>query len=269
MLKLLLIIAGLYLLLLGAMYFGQRRLLYFPDPVRISPATVGLADVAERIIETPDGEKLVAWHGKARPGQPTLLYFHGNGGGLSVRANRFRQHLDRGRGVFMLAYRGYSGSTGAPSEAANVADARLAHAALVGQGVHPRDIILYGESLGTGVAVQVAGGKPAAGLILESPFTSIVDRAVELYPWLPVRQLVKDRYDSQRHIPQLRLPLLILHGAADTVVPVRMGRRLFVLAKEPKQLVVLPGAEHNDLDRHGAFAAIDSWIDRLRAGVIR
>ena len=125
----------------------------------------------------------------AAPGQPTLLYFHGNGGALEVRAERIAKYLDRGRGLFMMSYRGYSGSTGSPSEAANVADAKLAYEALIEDGVSPDDIILYGELLGTGVAIEVAAEKKVAGVILDSPFTSIVERAAQLYPWLPVRPL--------------------------------------------------------------------------------
>ncbi len=191
-----------YAVAIAVMYFAQRRFIYFPDPTRTTPRAAGLANVLERIIATPDGEKIVAWYGKAAPGQPTLLYFHGNGGALEVRAERIAKYLDRGRGLFMMSYRGYSGSTGSPSEAANVADAKLAYEALIEDGVSPDDIILYGESLGTGVAIEVAAEKKVAGVILDSPFTSIVERAAQLYPWLPVRLLLQDRYDSIQPHPR-------------------------------------------------------------------
>jgi fermentation-respiration switch protein FrsA (DUF1100 family) len=265
---LLLSLLTIYLVVACAMYFGQRHFLYFPDARRTSPADADLPDVAERTIATPDGETLIAWYGKAKPGQPTLLYFHGNGGALEVRRERIRKYLNRGRGVFMLAYRGYSGSSGTPSEKANVADAKLAYQALVKEGVPARDIIIYGESLGTGVAVQVAGDVPAGGLILDSPFTSVVDRASELYPWLPVRLLMHDRYESIRFIDRVRLPLLILHGEADVVIPVEMGRKLFAAANEPKTLMTLPGAGHDDHYLFGSYDHINGWIDRLRAGKI-
>ena len=265
----LIILGGLYLIVLCGMYLAQRKLLYVPDPRRTAPATVGLPAVTERIIETPDGEKLIVWHGAAKPGQPTLLYFHGNGASLAGRAQTMRQYLERGYGVFMMAYRGYSGSSGSPTEAANVADAKLAFDALAGLGVKPQDIILYGESLGTGVAIQVGLEKPAAGIILDAPYTAIVDRAGEVYPWLPVSLLLKDRYESRRHIVGLHLPLFILHGEADQVVPVAMGRRLFALANEPKQILTLPGAGHSNHDLFGSFEAINDWIDRLRAGLLK
>jgi uncharacterized protein len=262
-------LGALYLIVLAGMYFGQRRLLYFPDPTRTAPQTIGLQGVTERIIDTQDGQKIIAWHGPAKPGQPTLLYFHGNGGSLVGRSRLMAKYLARGRGILMMSYRGYSGSSGTPTEADNIADAKLAYEVLARDGVKPADIIFYGESLGTGVAVQVARDKPAAGIILDSPYTAVVDRAAELYPWIPVRLLAQDRYESRRHIPELQTPLLILHGEADQVIPVAMGRQLFALAREPKEIVTIPGAGHNNHDLFGSFEAINSWIDRLRAGLLK
>ncbi len=261
--------AALYLILLLGMFLGQRRLLYFPDTARIAPEATGLKDVVERVIATPDGEKLIAWYGAAKPGEPTLLYFHGNGGNVAGRHGIIAKFMAAGRGILMMSYRGFGGSTGQPSEITNVADARLAFDALVQEGVQPADIILYGESLGSGVAVQVALAKPAAGVILDSPYTAVVDRAAELYPWLPVSLLVIDRYESRRYITAMRRPLLIVHGEADTVIPVAMGRKLYALGNQPKELVTLPGAGHNNHDQFGSFEAINAWIERLRAGTIK
>lgn len=265
MLKIIIIVGvvGFYAVAAAVMYFAQRRFIYFPEPSRTPPQAVGLPDVAERIIATPDGEKLIAWYGKAKPGQPTLLYFHGNGGALEFRSASIRRYLNRGRGILMMSYRGYSGSTGSPSESANVADAKLAYDALLKEGVSPDDIILYGESLGTGVAVQVASEKRVAGVILDSPFTSIVELAAKFYPWLPVSLLLRDRYDSMRHIHEVHEPLFVVHGEADDVVPVGMGQRLFAAANEPKEIVTLPGVGHAVHDET-TFAIINRWIDRLR-----
>lgn len=251
-----------------AMYLLQRTFIYFPEPQRTAPADADLPNVAERIIETADGEKVVAWYAPAKPGQPTLLYFHGNGGALETRRDRIRKYMDRGRGILMMSYRGYSGSTGTPTEAANVADAKLAYDALVKEGVNPADIILYGESLGSGVAVQVAREKPAQGLILDSPYTNLADIGAEIYWWLPVRWLMSDTYNSRRYIAELKLPIFILHGAEDAVVPAVMGQELFTLATAPKEIAVLPGAGHNDHWQFGSFEKINDWIDRLRAGTI-
>ena len=265
----LLIIGATYLLIVVAGYLGQRHLLYFPDPTRTPPARVGLADVHERIFDTPDGQKIINWYGKAKPGRQTLLFYHGNGGSLADRALLMRKYLDHGYGMLMMSYRGFSGSTGSPSEAANVADAKLAYDLLIKEGVKPDRIVIYGKSLGTGVALQIAREKAVAGVILDSPFTSVVDRAAEIYFWLPVRWLVTDRYESSRHVRDLRVPLLIVHGEADDVVPVAMGRQLYAIAPDPKEIVTLAGAGHNNHDLYGSFEAVSSWLKRLSAGAIK
>jgi fermentation-respiration switch protein FrsA (DUF1100 family) len=251
-----------------AAYLGQRKLMYFPDTEHTEPAEVGLTGVVERMIDTPDGHRVVAWYGKARPGKPTLLYFHGNGGSLADRAPRIARFMDQGWGVYMMTYRGYGGSTGSPTEAANIADARLAYQALVREGVPPKSIVAYGESLGSGIAVRIAAELPVAGVILDAPYTSIVDVAAQAYPFLPVRLLLIDRYDTTRSIGAIRAPLLILHGAHDGVVPVKMGRELARLAPEPKRLVVFPHGHHSDLYINGnnALDAVRAWIEELGAG---
>jgi fermentation-respiration switch protein FrsA (DUF1100 family) len=270
MLKLLIVIPlAFYAIAVVVMFLAQRAFIYFPDSTRTAPGAAGLSNVVERTIATPDGEKLVAWYGRAKEGQPTLLYFHGNGGALEDRAERIASYLALGRGVFMLSYRGYSGSTGLPSEQANVADAKLAYEALVREGVDPRDIILYGESLGTNPAIQVAAEKPVAGVILDSPFTSIVERAAQLYPWLPIALLLRDRYNSLSRIGNVHAPIFILHGEADAVVPVEMGRRLFEAANEPKEIKTIPGAGHADHGDFGSFEIVNDWIDRLWRGRLR
>jgi fermentation-respiration switch protein FrsA (DUF1100 family) len=259
--------AVVYALVGFVVFFGQRKLMYFPDRARTLPAEVGLAGVEERTIETPDGMRVVAWYGRAQPGRPTLLYFHGNGGSLANRAPRIARFMDEGWGVYMMTYRGYGGSTGAPSEAANVADARLAYAALVNEGVRPTSIIVYGESLGSGIAVRIAAELPVGGVILDAPYTSIVDVAAQAYPFLPVRLFLLDRYESARSIAGIKAPLLILHGERDGVVPVGMGRELARLAPEPKRLVTFPNGRHSDLyiDGNNAIDAVRSWIGSLRA----
>jgi uncharacterized protein len=255
-----------YLAIAAGMYVFQRDFLYVRDPTRTLPANADLPDVTERVLKTPDGESLIAWYGKAKPGQPTLLYFHGNGGALEIRRERIAKYMNRGRGMFMLAYRGYSGSTGLPSEAANISDAKLAYETLISDGIRPEDIILYGESLGSGVATQVAVEKKVRALILDSPYTSMVERASQIYPWLPVGALLKDRYMSRDFVKQVHVPLFILHGEADEVVPVDMGREMFSLANEPKEIKTLPGAGHNNHWQFGSFEAINEWIDRLLKG---
>jgi uncharacterized protein len=263
--KILAAIVSVYLLVALVMYMGQRRLMYFPDAKHVMPGHAGLANVSERILNAPDGARNVVWYGKAKPGQPTLLYFHGNGGGLAERADRIQRFMGQGWGVYMMAYRGYAGSTGYPTEANNIADARRAYDALVQEGVPPSSIILYGESLGTNVATRVAAEKASAGLILESPYTSVLEIALTDYPFLPVRLLLSDRYETDKVIPQVRVPVLILHGKQDDVIPVAMAHRLVKLANEPKRLVILPEGEHSDLylDGNNALPVVRDWIRGL------
>jgi fermentation-respiration switch protein FrsA (DUF1100 family) len=260
--------AVVYAVVALAAFLGQRKLMYFPDTERAEPSEEGLTGVAERTIETPDGHRLVAWYGKARQGKPTLLYFHGNAGNLADRAPRIARFMGESWGVYMLSYRGYGGSTGSPSEAANVADARLAYHALLKEGVPPASIVAYGESLGSGVAVRIAAELAVAGIILDAPFTSISEIAARAYPFLPVRLLLIDRYESTRYIGAIKSPLLILHGARDGIVPVAMGRELARLAPEPKTLVVFPDGNHSDLYVNGnnAIDTVRAWIDRLGGG---
>jgi len=259
----LIIAVGIYLLVGLAMYLGQRKLIYLPETQRRLPADAGLDGVAERVIETQDGERVIAWYATARAGQPTLLYFHGNAGSLDSRSERIRKYKNAGRGIFMMSYRGYSGSTGSPSEQANVADGKRAFDVLVAEGVAPRDIIIYGESLGSGVAVQVAASRSPGGLILDAPYTSIVDIAAGQYPWLPVRPMLRDRYESDAYIGSVHSPLLILHGEKDEVIPVAMGRKMYELANAPKDIVTFKSAGHADHYLYGSYDAINAWIDKL------
>ena len=209
-------LAALGALALGAAYFGQRRLIYYPDTVHSLPSEAGLAGVEERVLKTPDGARVVAWYGKAKPGQPTILYFHGNAGSLANRAPRIERFMGEGWGVYMMTYRGYGGGTGKPTEAHNVADARLAYGALVHEGVEPSSIILYGESLGTGIAVRLAAERQVAGVVLDAPYTSLVDVAAGVYPFLPVRLALADRYEFEQ-IHQA--------GACAAADPARRARR--------------------------------------------
>lgn len=255
----------LYGLAVAATYALQRRLIYFPDTQRISPALVNLPGVEERTLETPDGARVLVWYGRAKAGYPTLLYFHGNAGSFEFRQERIRRYMARGIGVYMMTYRGYGGSTGSPSEAHNVADAKLAYDSLVAAGVAPADIIVYGESLGTGVAVQVAASKPVGGVILDAPYTSLVDVAASIYPYLPARWLMTDRYETMTYIAQVTAPLLVLHGENDEVVPVAMGKAVFAAANEPKTLEVIPGAGHSDHWNFGSYDKAYAWLDAWQA----
>jgi uncharacterized protein len=244
-----------------AMYKGQHLLVYRMDSRRIAPQRAGLSDVDEVTLETADGERLIAWHGKARHGQPTILYFHGQAGALARRSDRVRRYRAAGLGVLIVAYRGFSGSTGTPSEAANVADALMAHDWLTERGVSAHDMVVYGESLGTGVAVQVAAKRPISGLVLDSPFTALSDLAAARHPYLPVKRFIFDRYETIAHIAGAKAPVLVLHGEQDPIVPLPMGLQVFDAIPGPKRLVTFAEGRHLD---HGRFGSMDVVLRFLK-----
>jgi fermentation-respiration switch protein FrsA (DUF1100 family) len=165
-------------------------------------------------------------------------------------------------GILMPEYRGYGGNPGEPSEDGFVRDAEAALTFLKREGLAPDRIIVYGESIGSGVATRVASERPVTAVVLESPFTSLTAMAARHYPWLPVGRLLQDRFDSASRIGRVRAPLLVLQGGRDTIVPPEMGRALFEAASEPKELWSAPEADHNDLYAFGAGAAVLAFLRR-------
>jgi fermentation-respiration switch protein FrsA (DUF1100 family) len=250
-----------YLLLCVVIWAAQRRLLYVPDPQVVAPATVGLpAEVLSRTAA--DGVPLLLWWVAPKANQPVVIYFHGNGGNLAYRAPLFRDLAAAGYGLMALSYRGYAGSGGSPGEAGFALDAEAADDAA--RALAPGSpIVLFGESLGSGVAVRLAAARSVDGLILNAPFTSVEDRARELFWYLPVGLLLADRFRSRDHIGAVRAPLLILHGEADTVIPVRHGRALFAMANEPKAFVPFAGGGHDDLWMRGGREQVLAFMARL------
>jgi pimeloyl-ACP methyl ester carboxylesterase len=204
-----------------------------------------------------DGVELTAWRGDASPGKPTILYFHGNAGNLSDRAERFRQILASGFGLLAISYRGYPGSGGVASEKAIVSDAIESFDRLSSE---TQDIVAYGESLGTGVAAFVAAQRPVRALVLEAPYTAALDIAAATYPWVPVGYLMRDPFLTRDIIGQVKAPILIVHGTADTVIPVEHGRRLFELAEQPKQLAIIEGGGHGDLWTRGLWPIVLGFL---------
>jgi uncharacterized protein len=264
--RIILATVGFYGLACLGLSLLERRISYQPIRTRTDPAAVRLVHVNEQSLRTPDGERLIVWRLPAKPGLPTILYFHGNGDPLTYRSGRVGSFEAEGYGVHMMAYRGFSGSTGSPSEDAIVADALLAYDTLRSEGVAAEDIIIYGESLGTNVALRTALARPAAGLILEAPFTSMIDAWRQFVPLLPVGLMLRDRYDSLSIIGRLTIPLLVLHGRKDRLVAFRLGQQLFAAAPEPKRLEVFPEAGHTNLYDYNAIAAVRLFVADLRAG---
>jgi fermentation-respiration switch protein FrsA (DUF1100 family) len=248
--------------LLALMYVFQRALVYFPDTKRTPPAQAGLPQAEEVLLTSGDGEKLIAWHVPPRAGKPVVIYFQGNAEGLAARVGRFTWLVADGTGLLALCYRGYGGSTGRPSEAGLIRDAVAAYE--FARARYPaKRIVLFGESLGTAVAVALAAGHEVGGLILDAPFTSATDVGAAAYPFAPVRWLLKDKFHSDQRIGRVSAPLLVLHGERDSVVPIKFAERLFALASEPKRFARFPRGDHVDLDDHGAAKVVREFLAEL------
>lgn len=253
---------GGYGLVAASMFAMQRQMMYFPHPIMTSPKNAGVPEMTELSLRTDDGLTLVNWYSKAKDGQPTVLYCHGNAGNVATRAFKVRPFLDQGYGVILVGYRGYGANPGKPSEDGLHADAVAAVRFLKEQGVSLKQTVFYGESLGSGVAVRLASEHNPGALVLEAPFTSTVEVATSTYWFLPVSHMMLDKFESVSRIRTVAAPILILHGENDAVVPVSLGRKLFDAAADPKEAVYFPRAGHVDLYDHGAVPKILDFIDR-------
>jgi hypothetical protein len=260
----LLTIALAYILLVGCTYVFQQKLIYHPSgsagPFR--PADFHVPEMTAIELRTADGLTLTAWYAASKQERPTMVYFHGNGGHIGWRGPKVRPYLDAGMGVLLLTYRGYSGNPGDPTEAGLYNDARAALSFLSDRGVMDGQLIFYGESLGTGVAVEMARGRQIAALVLEAPMTSIVDVGQSTFWFLPVRWLAKEQFASATKIGEILAPILFVHGEYDRIIPIRFGRELFTLASEPKTFETIADAGHNDLYDHGADRAVLAFLRR-------
>jgi uncharacterized protein len=234
---------------LALIWTMQRRLIYFPTSGVPTPAEIGLTDVERVTFETTDGLRLSGWFLAASGTSPrvTVVVFHGNAGNRGHRGPLAAALHRYGLQVLLTDYRGYGGNPGTPTESGLAADGRAARAYLAGRpDVDPSRIVYFGESLGTAVAVGLAVEHPPAALVLRSPFASMADVGQHHYPFLPVRLLLRDRFAAIDQIKRVRVPLLIIAGGGDTIVPVEHSRRLYDAATAPKTLLVFPDADHND-----------------------
>jgi len=256
-----------YVVFVGALFLLQRQMMYHPDRHLSPAADRGVPGMKVITTSTADGLDLVSWYQPANPGQPTLVLFHGNAGNIGDRAFKARPFLESGYGVLLAGYRGYGGNPGSPSEDGLYADARSILHFLNASDVTPERWVLYGESLGSGVAVEMArewaGRTPVRAVVLEAPYTSMGDAAAIHYPFIPARLLVRDKFDSVAKIDAIKAPLLIIHGDRDGTVPMKLGRRLFEASPGPKQAHWIPGAGHNNLYDFGAAALVRQFIDTL------
>ena len=257
------VLAAAALLLLA--WLGQRRLMYLPTGGRVPhPRDAELATATEVVVPTEDGLTLGAWF--VEPAAPangwTVILFNGNAGHRGFRAPLARRLSERGIGVLMIDYRGFGGNPGSPTEVGLLRDARAARRWIERRlPGHPSRVAYFGESLGTGVAVALAAERAPDALILRSPFTSMVDVARYHFPFLPARWLLRDRYPSDQRIGSLSCPLLIIAAERDSVVPADLARRLFAAARPAqRRWLLLPGADHNDLEVLAGDAVIDATV---------
>jgi hypothetical protein len=247
------VVIAVYGGLISYLWLFQRKILFRADRACPDPAGCGVPEMRPVALTAEDGQRLSAWHRPATaPGAPVVLYFHGNDAHLGTRAEKVRPYLDAGFGVLLLSYRGYGGNSGQPSEEGLYHGARAALAFLSSEGTPPSDIVYYGESLGSGVAVQLALEAPPAVLVLEAPYTDVAAVGQRRYPFVPVRLLMRDRFDNLAKIPDVRAPVLVIHGEQDRTTPVDFGRAVHAAAPEPKEGRFYPQAAHIDLYDFGA-----------------
>ena len=222
-----------YLLILLFMYIFQRTFMYHPN-VKNTDSTTVQFKYKEVYIESEKDIKLKSWHSYLNPNKKTILFFHGNAGELGARTYKLNKFNDLDLNFLIISWRGFSGNNGKPTEQGLYKDAQKAVEWLEKKGINKKDIILYGESLGTGIAVELATKNEYSGIILESPYTSMIDMGKRFYPFLPISILQKDKYNSLKKLSMIKSPILVLHGKSDKLVPFYMGKKIYDAANEPK-----------------------------------
>jgi pimeloyl-ACP methyl ester carboxylesterase len=260
-LLLLVVVLGM---VVGAMWALQRQLIYYPDARKVPPAGEVIEGARDVVLRTTDGLELDAWFVPAQPDRDlamAVLVAPGNGGNRLGRAGFAQELSRRGLAVLLMDYRGYGGNPGTPSEEGLVADALAGALALEDLGFPLERTIYFGESLGTGVVAALQAERPPAGLVLRSPFTELTDVGSHHYPWLPVRLLLRDRFPVLEHLRRSDVPVTVVYGDQDSVVPSRLSARVAEGAPSLFEVVVLRGADHNDAVMFGPEVA--SSVARL------
>lgn len=260
--------AAVGLLLLALVWGLQRQLIYFPAPAPVRSADSTVPGARDVVLRTSDGMRLGAWF--VRAGGPerdvVVLVASGNAGDRADRAPLARALAERGLAVLLFDYRGYGGNPGSPSEDGLARDARAARQFLVDDaGWSPDRIIYYGESLGAAVVTGLAAQHPPAGLVLRSPFVDLAAVGAEHYPYLPVRALLRDRYPLAEQLAGVDVPVTVILGDADSVVPPTQSRRVAASAPRLRQLVEVPGADHNDPALLDGALLVGAVVDLVEA----
>lgn len=246
-LKRTLLAALLLYLLVGAAVFGfQRKLLYFPPSTYLDPVAVGV-DMGE-VKYTNDQASVTGWYGRpAESGNKVVMVFHGNGSAVYSNHDIFRDLMNAGYGVWSVGYPGYPGSAGEPSQGAILQAAEQQYNSLLSRGIKPDDIIFYGTSLGSGVAAQLTAKHQPSLLVMDAPFNSILDMGRKQVLWLPVSLLMKDKFESDKALAGLDVPLIWIHGTADRIVPLSQGQKLYDGYSGPKSAHIIEGGQHTNL----------------------
>jgi len=261
--KSLFVIISAYIIVMIFLYFYQRNLLYHPTENNYSGDKLTVEIKKVKII-TEDNLELLGWyHEKDNKKFKTILYLHGNAGSLENRIHKINNFQDMDINFLILSWRGYSKNKGSPSEAGLYIDARGAVEWLNKKGIIKENIIIYGESLGTGVATEIAQNENFAGIILESPFTSMIEAGKTKYPIFPIKFLLKDKYESNKKIKNIKSPILIMHGKADKLVPFWMGEKLFNLANDPKYSYFPENDDHMMEFNKDLVNSIDQFVKSL------
>tara|TARA_B110001452_G_C15204401_1_gene417809 strand:- start:38 stop:859 length:822 start_codon:yes stop_codon:yes gene_type:complete len=254
---------SLYFLILLILFFFQRSLLYHPSENNYHGDQL-IVPIEKVKIKTKDNIELTGWyHKKNNKNFKTILFLHGNAGTLENRIHKINHFEKMDINFLIVAWRGFSGNPGYPNEKGLYKDARSAVRWLINKDIKNKDIIIYGESLGTGVAVEIAQNIDFAGVILESPFTSMVDAAKNKYPFFPIKILLKDKYESEKKIKNVKSPILVMHGKVDKIVPFWMGKKIYKIANEPKYSYFSEYDNHMMDYNENLLLALKNFIDSL------
>ena len=257
-------IIGIYIGLFLLLFIFQRSFIYYPSTGKISPIDYGLPELDSVELITEDGISLTSWYKPpSNPSKLTILYFHGNAGHIGHRALKVKPFLNYGYGLLLLSYRGYGPNNGKPTESNLYLDGKAAFNFLIEQNIPIQKLVFYGESLGTGVAVELAQNKAIAALVLEAPFTSLLEIAKHHFPFFPTTLILKDKYTSVSKVGNLKTHLLVLHGRKDRTIPLKFGQKLFNMAEVDKQLYEFPDAGHNNIYSYNAPSKIIRFLAPL------
>ena len=239
----------IYVGVMLGMFMLQRKLMFVPEKADLNPASFNAERMTKHRLTTSDDVGITAWYSPAKKDKPTIVYFHGNAFhiGAEYRVVRYNRMIDEGYGVLTISYRSYGDSNGSPTEQGLYRDGRAGINFLHGEkNIALKNLIIMGESMGSGVTHQMATEYDVGAVVLDSPYTSTIDVAKESYWWLPVDYLIRDKFESWKKIGRITAPITMIHGDADAVIPIAHSQRLFSLANEPKTRIVLEGVGHVD-----------------------